>query len=52
VATHTDETEILGTVIGLAIDCSLPLSYLARGQAVDAGLQPASPVALAADLVP
>ena len=52
VATHTDETEILGTVIGLAIDCSLPLSYLARGQAVDAGLQPASPVALAADLIP
>jgi len=52
VVTHTDETEILGTVIGLAIDCQLPLSYLARGQAVEAGLSPASPAALAADLLP
>jgi flagellar biosynthesis GTPase FlhF len=52
VLTHTDETEILGTVIGLAIDSGLPLSYLARGQAVEAGLRPASAVELAADLVP
>jgi len=52
VVTHVDETEILGTVIGLAIDTGLPLSYLARGQAVDAGLQPASPAALAGDLIP
>ena len=52
VVTHTDETEILGTVIGLAIDCHLPLSYLARGQAVEAGLSPASPAELAADLLP
>jgi flagellar biosynthesis GTPase FlhF len=50
--THTDETEILGTVIGLAIDCGLPLSYLARGQAVEAGLRPVSAAALAADLAP
>jgi flagellar biosynthesis GTPase FlhF len=50
--THTDETEMLGTVIGLAIDCGLPLSYLARGQAVEAGLHPASAAALAADLAP
>jgi flagellar biosynthesis GTPase FlhF len=50
--THTDETEILGTVIGLAIDCGLPLSYLARGQAIDAGLRPASPLELASDLIP
>jgi flagellar biosynthesis GTPase FlhF len=51
VVTHTDETEILGTVIGLAVDCQLPISYLARGQAVEAGLSPASPAALAADLL-
>jgi flagellar biosynthesis GTPase FlhF len=50
--THTDETEMLGTVIGLAIDSGLPLSYLARGQAVEAGLRPASAVDLANDLVP
>ncbi|HEV7751508.1 MAG TPA: hypothetical protein VGO71_08195 [Baekduia sp.] len=50
VLTHTDETEILGTVIGLAIDSGLPLSYLARGQAVEAGLRPASASELAADL--
>jgi flagellar biosynthesis GTPase FlhF len=52
VLTHTDETEMLGTVIGLAIDSGLPLSYLARGQAVEAGLRPASAAELAADLVP
>jgi flagellar biosynthesis protein FlhF len=50
--THTDETEVLGTVIGLAIDSGLPLSYLARGQAVEAGLRPASATELANDLVP
>jgi flagellar biosynthesis GTPase FlhF len=43
---------MLGTVIGLAIDSGLPLSYLARGQAVEAGLRPASAAELAADLVP
>jgi flagellar biosynthesis GTPase FlhF len=52
VLTHTDETEMLGTVIGLAIDSGLPLSYLARGQAVEAGLRPASATELANDLVP
>jgi flagellar biosynthesis GTPase FlhF len=52
VLTHTDETEMLGTVIGLAIDSGLPLSYLARGQAVEAGLRPASATELASDLVP
>jgi flagellar biosynthesis GTPase FlhF len=51
VLTHTDETEVLGTVIGLAIDSGLPLSYLARGQAVEAGLRPASSTELARDLV-
>lgn len=50
--THTDETEQLGTVIGLAIDSGLPLSYLARGQAVDAGLRPASATELAGCLLP
>ncbi|HEU4976371.1 MAG TPA: hypothetical protein VFT50_14860 [Baekduia sp.] len=50
--THADETEMLGTVIGLAIDCSLPLSFLARGQAVDAGLQTASARELAEELLP
>jgi flagellar biosynthesis GTPase FlhF len=50
--THTDETEMLGTVVGLAIDAGLPLSYLARGQAVDAGLRPASAALLAAELLP
>jgi flagellar biosynthesis GTPase FlhF len=52
VLTHTDETEMLGTVIGLAIDSGLPLSFLARGQAVEAGLRPASATELARDLVP
>lgn len=52
VLTHTDETEMLGTVIGLAIDSGLPLSYLARGQAVEAGLRPASATDLARELVP
>jgi flagellar biosynthesis GTPase FlhF len=52
VLTHTDETEMLGTVVGLAIDSGLPLSYLARGQAVEAGLKPANATELAKDLVP
>jgi flagellar biosynthesis GTPase FlhF len=52
VLTHTDETEMLGTVIGLSIDSGLPLSFLARGQAVEAGLKPASASELARDLVP
>jgi len=52
VLTHTDETEMLGTVVGLAIDSGLPLSYLARGQAVEAGLHPASAAELAKDLLP
>jgi flagellar biosynthesis GTPase FlhF len=52
VLTHTDETEMLGTVVGLAIDSGLPLSFLARGQAVEAGLKPASATELARDLVP
>lgn len=52
VLTHTDETEMLGTGIGLAVDSGLPLSYLARGQAVEAGLKPASAAELARDLVP
>jgi flagellar biosynthesis GTPase FlhF len=50
VLTHTDETAQLGTGLGLAIDTGVPLSYLARGQAVDMGLRPASAVELARDL--
>jgi len=50
--THTDDTELLGTVVGLAMDAGLPLSYLTRGQAVDAGLRPAVARALAVELLP
>jgi flagellar biosynthesis GTPase FlhF len=51
VLTHGDETEQLGTVVSLSIDTGLPLSYIARGQAVDAGLRPATAAELAAALV-
>jgi flagellar biosynthesis GTPase FlhF len=50
--THADETEQLGTAVGLAIECGLPLSYLACGQAVDAGLRPAEAGDLASALAP
>jgi flagellar biosynthesis GTPase FlhF len=49
--THTDETEQLGTGIGLALDAGLPLSYLGRGQAVDVGLAVASAAELTERLV-
>jgi flagellar biosynthesis GTPase FlhF len=51
VLTHGDETEQLGTVVSLSIETGLPLSYIARGQAVDAGLRPATAAELAAALV-
>jgi flagellar biosynthesis protein FlhF len=50
--THADETEQLGTAVGLAIESGLPLSYLACGQDVDAGLRPASGGWLASALAP
>jgi flagellar biosynthesis GTPase FlhF len=49
--THADETEQLGTVVALSIASGLPLSYLARGQAVEAGLRSASPADLAEALL-
>jgi hypothetical protein len=52
VVTHVDETEQLGTLVGLSVDSGLPLSYLARGQAVDAGLRPVAATELAAALLP
>lgn len=45
--THADETAALGTVVELAIDTDLPLSYVARGVEVDRGMRPAAADALA-----
>ncbi|UTI64691.1 hypothetical protein NBH00_00435 [Paraconexibacter antarcticus] len=45
--THADETAALGTVVELAIDADVPLSYVARGTALDGGMRPASADALA-----
>jgi flagellar biosynthesis protein FlhF len=50
VLSHADETEHLGTVVRLAIEAAVPLSYVSRGQAVDVGLAPAVAFALAAEL--
>ncbi len=49
--THTDETAALGTVVELAMDTSLPLSYVARGTALDGGMRPAAADALALALL-
>jgi flagellar biosynthesis protein FlhF len=45
--THVDETVALGTVVELAIDTGVPLSYVARGTALDGGMRPAAADALA-----
>lgn len=49
--THTDETAALGTVVELAMDTALPLSYVARGTALDGGMRPAAADALALALL-
>lgn len=49
--THADETEALGTVVDLAIDSGLPLSFLGRGQGVTSGLRPADAGELATALL-
>jgi flagellar biosynthesis protein FlhF len=49
--THTDETEVLGTGVELAIDTSVPLSYIARGTRVTGGIAPASAPDLAEALL-
>jgi flagellar biosynthesis protein FlhF len=49
--THADETEALGTVVELAMDSGLPLSYVARGTALDGGMRPAAADALALALL-
>lgn len=49
--THADETAALGTVVELAIDAGVPLSYVARGTALDGGMRPASADALALALL-
>ncbi|WP_354699819.1 hypothetical protein DSM112329_00077 [Paraconexibacter sp. AEG42_29] len=45
--THADETAALGTVVELAIDTGVPLTYVARGTALDGGMRPAAADALA-----
>ncbi len=50
--THTDETAALGTVVELAMDTGLPLSYVARGTGLDGGMRPAGADALALALLP
>lgn len=49
--THADETDALGTVVDLAIDSGLPLSFLGRGQGVTSGLRPADAGELATALI-
>jgi flagellar biosynthesis protein FlhF len=49
--THADETERLGSVVELAIETSLPVSYVGRGTIVTGGLRPALPEELAAAVV-
>jgi flagellar biosynthesis GTPase FlhF len=49
--THADETERLGSVVELAIDAALPISYVGRGTIITGGLRPALPEELAAAVV-
>jgi flagellar biosynthesis GTPase FlhF len=49
--THVDETVALGTVVELAMDTAFPLSYIARGTALDGGMRPAAADALALALL-
>ncbi len=50
--THSDETDQLGTVVGLAIDSGLPISYVGSGKAVETGLRPVMGEEIAEALVP
>jgi flagellar biosynthesis GTPase FlhF len=50
--THADETEQLGTVVELAVDTGLPLSFVGRGTSLDAGLRPAVAEELALAVLP
>jgi hypothetical protein len=50
--THLDETAALGAAVELAIDCNLPISYLARGTALQSGLRPAQAEDVALALLP
>jgi flagellar biosynthesis protein FlhF len=47
VFTRLDETASLGSVIGVAASCDLPLSYLGTGPEIPDGIRPASARALA-----
>ena len=49
--THCDETFKLGTMLGLSVERGLPISYMSKGQAIDAGLDPIAGEALAAELL-
>jgi flagellar biosynthesis GTPase FlhF len=50
--THLDETDAVGAAVELAIDGHLPISYLARGTAVQSGLRPAQAEDIALALLP
>ena len=50
--THQDETDAIGTVVDLAIETCLPLSFVGRGQAVQTGLRRADAGELAHALMP
>jgi flagellar biosynthesis protein FlhF len=52
VLTHADETEHIGGLLDLAIRHSRPLSYVSRGAELPGGLEPADPLALAAQVLP
>jgi len=50
--THQDETDAIGTVVDLAIETCLPLSFIGRGQSAQTGLRRADAVELAHALMP
>jgi flagellar biosynthesis GTPase FlhF len=50
--THQDETDAIGTVVDLAIETCLPLSFVGRGQSVQTGLRRADAGELAQSLMP
>lgn len=50
--THADETGHVGPAVALAIASGRPLSYISSGTAVDGGLQPVNPQALASIILP
>lgn len=49
--THADETDALGTVVDLAIETRTPLSFVARGRSVEAGMRSADPSEIAEGLI-